>query len=146
MYPFYGGPVSGLRQDDIEGIRALYQTVNTSVTSAPVFNPASGIYPSPLEIRLEYGRGSNSSNTKIYYTLNGSEPTPSSFEFVPGTDFIFQRYSNTIKARAFRQNQLPSEVVSANYVLEQSNPTVANPVITPLSGTYSETVSVSMSC
>ncbi|MBL1212244.1 MAG: matrixin family metalloprotease [Ignavibacteriae bacterium] len=146
MYPFYGGPVSDLRQDDIDGIRSLYSTVNTSITSSPIFNPPSGTYPSPLEVRLAYGSGSNSSNTRIYYTLDGTEPTPYSFEFIPGTDYIFQRYSNTIKARAFRQNHTPSNVVTANYVLQQANPTVTNPVITPNSGTYNSTVSVSISC
>jgi hypothetical protein len=146
MYAFYNEPVADLRQDDINGIRVLYASRNTPRTSSPVFDPPSGTYPSPLEVRLNYGSGSNFQNTRIYYTLNGSEPTPYSFEFVPGDDYIFQRYSNTIKARAFRIGHLPSTVVSATYDLQQANPTVQNPVISPPGGTYNQSVQVSISC
>ena len=146
MYPYYGGAVSDLREDDINGIRELYQSRTTNKTSDPVFDPASGAYPSPLEVRLNYGSGSNSQNTRIYYTLDGSEPTPYSFEFIPGNDYIFQRFSNTIKARAFRQGFTPSNIVSATYILQQSNPTVENPAITPNGGTFNGSILVSMSC
>lgn len=146
MYPYYSGAVADLRPDDITGIRSLYATRNTDKTSPPVFNPVSGFYASPLEVRLEFGSGSTAQNTRIYYTLDNSEPTSNSFEFIPGTDYIFQRYSNTIKARAFKQGLLPSDVVSATYVLNQANPTVENPVITPNGGTFNGSVEVSMSC
>ncbi len=147
MYAFYGGPVADLRQDDINGIRELYGTVSLPRTSPPVFDPVSGAYPSPLEVRLNFGAGSNSSNTRIYYTLDGSEPTPYSFEFVPGGNaYIFQRYSNTIRARAFKQGALPSEVVSATYILQPANPTVAQPTISPNGGIFTEPVSVTLDC
>jgi hypothetical protein len=145
MFPFYNEPVADLRPDDINGIRALYAARNTSRTSPPVFQPAAGTYPSPLEIKLDYGSGSTAQNTRIYYTLNGSEPTPYSYEFVPGSDYIFQRYSNTIKARAFRLGHTPSTVVTASYILQQSNLTVENPVITPNGGTFNGSVQVSIS-
>ena len=145
MAPFYTEPIADLRADDISGIRSLYASVTTARTATPIFDPASGSYTSPLEVRLQYGAGSNSGNTRITYTLNGSEPTPYSFEFVPGTDYIFQRYSNTIRARAFRQGQLPSTVVSASYELTPATPTVATPVITPSGGSYVGSVQVSIS-
>ena len=145
MYAYYGGPISDLRPDDINGIRALYQSRTTSRTSAPIFDPVSGTYPSPLEVRLQYGNGSNQSNTRIFYTLNGGEPTPYAFEFVPGSGYIFQRYSNTIRARAFRPGYLPSNVASATYTLQQANPTVTTPTIFPAGGNFVGSVNVTMS-
>jgi hypothetical protein len=145
MAPSYTEPAADLREDDIQGIRSLYASRSTARTSAPAFTPVSGAYPSPIEVRLQYGSGSNSSNTRIYYTLNGSEPTQYSYEFIPGTDYIFQRYSNTIRARAFRQGQLPSEVVTASYSLTQATPVVATPVISPNGGSYTGAVQISIS-
>ncbi len=122
MYPYYGGAVSDLRQDDIEGIRNLYAAKNTPKTSNPSFDPASGNYSSPLEVRLNFGTGSNSQNTRIYYTLDGSEPTPYSYEFIPGgSDYIFQRYSNTIKARHLdkvihQATLFPQRIICSNQI------------------------------
>ena len=148
MAPYYDGPVSDLRQDDIDGIRALYATVNSTRTSAPVFDPAPGFHQSPLEVRLQFGSGSNAGNTQIFYTLDGTDPVPattaSSFEFVPGTDYIFLRYSGAVRAQAFRDGFLPSDIVVATYTLSSATPVVATPVITPAGGSYVGSVQVSI--
>jgi hypothetical protein len=145
MYPYYDGPVADLRTDDISGIRSMYAIRNTPKTSPPSFNPVSGSYSSPLEVTLNYGSGSTAQNTKIFYTLNGSEPTRNSYEFTPGS-YILLRYSGVVKARAFREGYSPSDIVSSGYLLQQSNLTVLNPVITPNGGNYSNNVQVSISC
>jgi len=145
MAPVYFGPVSDLRQDDIDGIRSLYAKRVETRTDSPVFVPASGTYPSPLEVRLEHGGSSTNANTRITYTLDGSEPTAHSFEFVPGDGYIFQRYSNAIRARAFRDGRVPSPIVQANYMLTTVTLQVANPVITPGEGNYIDSVVVAIS-
>ncbi len=145
MAPIHFGPVSDLRQDDIDGIRSLYAKRVETRTDPPVFVPASGTYPSPLEVRLEFSGSSTIANTRISYTLDGSEPTPHSFEFVPGNGYIFQRYSNTIRARAFREGRVPSPIVEADYILTTVTLQVADPVITPGDGNYIDSVVATIS-
>ncbi|MBD3288025.1 matrixin family metalloprotease, partial [candidate division KSB1 bacterium] len=146
MFASYGGPPFGdLRDDDIDGIRSLYLPFFTPRSPAPIFDPPAGTYESPLEVRLQYGPGTSMENTQLRYTLDGSEPTPYSFQIIPELgDYIFQRFSNTIRARAFTRGSPPSEVVSATYTLIQPTPQAETPVITPNGGTYVNSVTVNI--
>ncbi|HSQ75428.1 MAG TPA: chitobiase/beta-hexosaminidase C-terminal domain-containing protein, partial [Bacteroidota bacterium] len=145
MSPSYFGPLSDLREDDIQGIRSIYALRVETRTEAPAFLSPSGTYPSPLEVRLVHGGSSTNANTLITYTLDGSEPTPHSFASVPGSDFIFLRDSKMVRARAFREGRVPSPIVEANYVLTTTTLQVADPVITPESGNYIDSVVATIS-
>ncbi len=100
----------------------------TPVVVNPVFNPGTTTSFTPLNVSIS----TTTPNTTIYYTTNGDDPTPASMVYnmpilIPGNTNMF------IKARAYRENWLPSAIVSANYVVTG---TVASVAFAPLGGTY----------
>lgn len=100
----------------------------TPVVVNPVFNPGTTTSFTPLNVSIS----TTTPNTTIYYTTNGDDPTPASTVYtmpilIPGNTNVF------IKARAYRENWIPSAVVSANYVVTG---TVANVTFAPNGGTY----------
>lgn len=79
----------------------------------PFITPAEGIYPEVLTITItcEYNE------VDIRYTLDGSLPTKNSIPY----ELSFYLYeSATVKARAFYENLLDSEVVSSSYIILNS--------------------------
>jgi len=145
MFAFYSAPIADLGADDVAGIRSIYQEKVVPRAAPPTFDPPPGTYESPLEVRLSYGVGMNANNSQLKYTLDQTEPISYSFDFEPNAnDYILQRFSNTIKARAFSSNKTPSEVVEASYTLIPATPTVATPVITPAGGTFTNPPTISM--
>ncbi|MCB0099305.1 MAG: chitobiase/beta-hexosaminidase C-terminal domain-containing protein, partial [Caldilineaceae bacterium] len=115
----------------------------------PTITPASGSYQMPMQVTIGYGAGQSGDNTNIRYTLDGSEPTPDSFIFIPEQgDSIYLNYGVTIKAKAFQfhaatQRVYESNAASATYI--SSTPKVSTPVISPGAGTYSQPHQVTIS-
>jgi len=78
----------------------------------PTMSPSGGFFPEGTLVSLSVARP----DAKIYYTLNGRDPTPSDSLYT--APFLFsQVYSpgldlSTVKARAFATNTLPSDIVS----------------------------------
>lgn len=84
------------------------------VVATPEFNPPSARpYADNVYVKIR----TTTPKAKIYYTLDGSEPTESSDEYtgrdvslpIAGTDGV------TIKARAFKTGWTPSSVASSYY-------------------------------
>ena len=149
-----GTPQQGVKNigpfPDLRGaIEQIYDDANVGLTvAAPGITPASGTYAMPMQANITYGTGQNSSNTNIRYTLNGSEPTPDSFIFLPEQgDSIYLNYDVVLKAKAFMydsvtQRSFESPTTTRSYT--SSTPKVIAPVITPGEGTYNELHNVTL--
>lgn len=109
----------------------------TNQVGTPTFNPLSGIYVTEQTVSISC----STSGAKIYYTIDGSDPTNSSIAyskpFLVNTDM-------TIKAKAFKNEMIDSEIATANYqiILEK----VADPIFTPMEGLYYSSLNVTISC
>lgn len=117
--------------------------------SPPTITPASGSYQMPMQVTIGYSSGQSGDNTNIRYTLDGSEPTPDSFIFIPEQgDSLYLNYGVTLKAKVFQfhiatQRVYESDSASATYV--SSTPKVSTPVISPAAGAYSQPHQVTIS-
>ncbi len=117
---------------------------------APTISPAGGTYNMPMQVQIGYGSPSqNRTNTNIRYTLDGSDPTPDSFIFIPEFgDTIYLNYGATVKAKAFQYSStagrsFESSTTGVTYV--SSTPKVATPSISPGGGFYSQPHQVTLS-
>ena len=83
-------------------VEAVYEIFTTVKIAAPIFYPIEGIYESSQTVTITC----DTSDTKIYYTLDGSTPTKDSFlYFEPVTIMKF----TTLKAVATKSESLPEE-------------------------------------
>jgi len=106
------------------------KTTTQSVLSAPVISPESGTYESGTEVTIT----STDEDVKIYYTINGSDPTnTSSLYSIPlyiPTIFAIGANTGVVKARAYKDGYEPSPITEVNYATNYAEQ-VATPVITP---------------
>lgn len=110
-YP--AGTAKGNRQVTIDNVNWTAYDPTAVTTAAPTFTPGGGTYTTTQNVTL----ASETENAKIYYTLDGTEPTSSSTLFVAGTPIVVST-STTIKAIAYDANGAnPSSVVTAVYNL-----------------------------
>ena len=89
---------------------AEYVITNYTPLDAPTFSPVAGTYTGVQQITILAAEGAT-----IRYTLDGTDPTETSTEY---TGAITISSDMTVKARAWKEGFLPSEVASANYVIE----------------------------
>ena len=138
----YTAPISVTKTETISAIAILgassspvvnaAYTINQTV-AAPVFSVPSGNYASAQSVSLT----DVTPNAAIYYTLDGSTPTASS---TPYTALISVTKTEVINAVAIL-GATSSPVVSAAYTI---NDTVAPPVFSLASGTYTSAQMVSI--
>ena len=101
------------------------------VPDMPIINAAStGSNDIPIALSC------TTTNTLIYYTIDGTDPTTASTPYV-GT-FLMPR-NGTIKARAYRSGFFPSAIASTNIVL-----TVADPQCQPSAATGTNQLTVTL--
>lgn len=77
----------------------------------------------------------------IHYTTDGTTPTESSNVY---SNPFTVNTTTTVKALATKANYANSAVATATVAID--TPTVAAPVITPVAGTYADSVTVSINC
>jgi len=140
----YSGPITLTQTTNLKAV-AYKNGMNTSQISnasyvinviipnveTPVFSLASGLYYTPIDVAITSG----TADADIWYSLNGSDPTPGAAGSmlyggainIPGNSSLF------IKARAYKTGWNTSPVVSANYNVTG---TVADIQFSVLSGTY----------
>lgn len=111
--------------------------VNAPIFSLPVvltpsFAPGAGTYTSAQSVTITCLTPSSN----IFYTTDGSTPTTSSTHY---TAPVSVATSQTIQAIATAAGFIQSPVGSASYVLN-----VANPVFSPVAGTYTPPQSVTI--
>ena len=86
----------------------------------------------------------NTDGVRIYYTLDGTEPTEKSAEYIDGQTTISIQETTTLKIRAFRDGMKPSDVGTYEYTI--AYPQDETPVASVPSGTYAKTQTVELSC
>src|SRR5207247_3386395 len=91
---------------------------------APTFAPGTGTYLGSVTVTL----ADTASGATIYYTTNGSTPTPASTRY---TGPILVTQTTTIKAMATAPDMAASSVTSATYTIQ-----VPPPPFAPPAGTY----------
>jgi len=112
----------------------------------PRFLPESGTYETGQYMSIQCG----TEDAEIRYTLDTTEPTLSSPLYTQSLvmpDF-FINHSNycVVKAKAFRNDLLPSPTATATYTVNYTN-TVATPVFNPAEGSFDYCpVNVTISC
>lgn len=79
----------------------------------PSFSPPAGFYPTPQLVNI-----STQSGYTTHYTLNGDEPTPSSFIYLGP---ILIDSTTVVKARSFSAgSELPSATITNTYLINES--------------------------
>jgi hypothetical protein len=143
LSPTYTGPIHVVTSTTIHALAGKTGYVTSAVVvatyqltvAAPVFNPVSGTYSTPLDVTITTA----APGATIHYTLDGTIPTMLSPTY---TGPIHVNTSTTIHALAGESGYVPSVVTVATYQLPQ--PTVAAPVFNPASGTYSAPLDVTI--
>lgn len=69
------------------------------------------------KVKLECG----TADVKIYYTTNGSIPTEKSYRFIKDTTKIKIDTTCTIRARAFKDGYLPSDILTGSFIVYNSD-------------------------
>jgi len=108
----------------------------TTSVSRPVFIPPGGTYNSPQQVAITC----STSNSAIYYTLNGTNPTSASTRY---TGPIAVSANAVIKAVATANGLDDSTVVTQNYSIINQ---VSLPVITPNGGLFSTAQPATITC
>ncbi len=103
----------------------------------PTFNPAAGLYFSPLVGELAVKLNCPTNEATMRYTLDGTEPTTSSTQYITPLEIT---QATIVKVRAYKSKMNPSPIASAAYSFS-----VGTVYITPLSGTFTAPQTVTMS-
>ncbi len=111
----------------------LTGTETPGPAATPAFSLPGGVYYSNQSVTITDA----TPGAIVYYTLNGSQPTTSSFKY---SGPVSIRAAQTLKAIAAVPGQAASSVASAYYAL-----TVPTPVISPAGGTFTSAQSVTVS-
>jgi len=104
----------------------------------PILFPIGGIYQSPQFVAINC----STPDAQIYYTLNGTDPTPAANLY--STPLYFGLNSTTeVRARAYKNYWLPSDVSVQIYTITG---TVSTPTFNPPGGVYNDSIDVVISC
>lgn len=87
--------------------------------TAPKFSVNHGIYSAPFIVTIS----TDTPSAQIYYTLDSSEPTPSS---TPYTGPILIAGTKVVRARAYRTNWIPSDIAARTYIFLSSTISQSN--------------------
>lgn len=93
----------------------------------PKISVESGDYSSDLEVKISSDYG-----FKIYYTIDGSDPTINSSAYSTPVEIL--EGTTVLKCIAVNEYNITSDIVSAEYNIEYKAPD--NPSISPRSGSY----------
>jgi len=90
--------------------RVIATNQNSPQVEAPLFSLAEGFYPATQVLSITC----STAGASIYYSVDGSMPTEAS---IPYDGEIVINTDTTIKARAYIDGLVPSQVVSATYIV-----------------------------
>ena len=89
---------------------------SSRVCANPVFETKGGFYSTNISVKF----ADPTSDETIYYTTNGTEPTKNSIRYSQGSSIVLSS-TTCLRACAFADNKLPSEVVTATYFVKERN-------------------------
>ena len=110
------------------------------IVETPIFSVPAGTYSLDQTITISC----SNSNATIYYTLDGSTPTPSSSVYSNPISISGNGTSKTIKAYAVKTGMIDSTIASATYIINYNQ--VSTPQFNPAGGTFSSDLNVTISC
>lgn len=99
------------------------------ISTMPITNLEEGTYGEVREVTLSSANGGT-----IYYTLDGSEPTPLSIPY--SGPIILSEGTTTLNAICINDRQISSDVLTKVYVISTRQPD--SPAVIPDSGNYYE--------
>lgn len=115
----YGQPPGGGTNDYLA--RSTPGAPNATATNfaiaAMTFKPARGWYSSPVEVSLSTPTKYTVSGLKIYYTTNGSVPSPTNG--VLYTQRLLISSTTVVRAAAFAEGMVPTVPDSYSYIFPQ---------------------------
>ncbi len=103
----YDQPLSSEQRAQVEGYLTAKYAIGEKVV-APVVSPNGGLFPGEVSVTMS----TPTLDADIYYTLNGSDPTPSSDHY---TEPFMLSATTTVKARAFKQGLADSAVTTVGF-------------------------------
>src|SRR6266567_4377118 len=109
----------------------------STVVATPTFSPGGGTYTGSVTVTISDA----TSGATIHYTTDGSTPTTSSPVYSGALTFT---QTTTLKAMAAASGMTDSGVASATYTIQQQQQ-VATPAFSPGGGTYTGSVTVTIS-
>lgn len=120
-------------------VASAQYTINagTTTVATPTFSPAAGTYTGSQSVTIS----DTTSGKKIFYTTDGTTPTPNSKLY---SSPIWVAASQTVKAIATVSGDSPSAVAGAAYTIN-SGLAAATPTFSPAAGIYpsGQTVTIS---
>ncbi len=124
----------------IDSFRKVLSSAQIQIAT-PTFDPSSGTFTDSVNVTISCP----TAGASIYYTTDGSDPDESSTLY-NGPIAITQ--TTTIKAKAYKQGMTASDIASATYTIVAPPPPqkVATPAFDPSSGTFTDSVNVTISC
>ena len=116
---------------------------NPTLVATPVISPGTGTYSGQQNVSIT----TSTSGATIFYTTNGNVPSTSVNSFTKLYSGAFAvNATTTIRALAIKSGMTTSGVAAAFLTINNPTQTVATPVISPGTGTYSGPQAVSISC
>src|SRR2546422_859037 len=115
----------------------INNSAGSAVVATPAFSPGGGTYTGSVTVSISDA----TSGATIHYTTDGSTPTTSSAVYGGALTFT---QTTTLKAMAAASGMTDSAVASATYTIQQQQQ-VATPAFSPGGGTYTGSVTVSIS-
>lgn len=106
----------------------------TGYLNPPAFSKASGFYEEPFTVVITDPNGEGSA---VHYTTDGSEPATDSPLYEGNPVYIYN--STVLKAKAFKNDKLPSSAVVATFFFGVDHTTPVLSVVTENSNLYGET-------
>jgi hypothetical protein len=140
--PVYSTPLTLTQTTTVKAMATASGMTDSAVTSAtftiqqptatPTFSPAAGTYTGSVSVRISDA----TSGATIYYTTDGSTPTPASPIY---SSAFTVTQTTTVKAMAAANGMTNSGVASATYTIQTPTPSFS-----PAAGTYSQPQSVTI--
>jgi hypothetical protein len=104
----YDRPLSSVERKAVEDHLALKYALYVPTLDAPTITPNGSTSSAAVQVSLAAAPGS-----VVYYTLDGSEPSDSSTQYV---DPLVLTTPTTVRARAYRAGSNPSPIATARFL------------------------------